>query len=374
MMLFVSVHRPLPHRYEGALYRGININRSVIMKQKYDAYETAFAVGTKLALPAPTACSTSDNIADYFTAGMQLCILKAVSVSLDYNQLSANDESEVILPFPSTFDFVARSKVQDTVIVPIEPIPSAVSHCSVPVVQADRDSFPAPNSIYRVCDCAQNFVKRVCAESDKKTLWGSVKSEDLIRVLWIFAACWIFAFVYSYCASIYVARVACGALAISLVVQCVKELRGYKNLVLRPAAALTASLRLTAARQLIQTAPSLHLSRAHQCFVPHTMFLAIIMSDSSSVPAAPAPAVKSSSARCQLVTVESRCPCDARRWPRMTLAIAMLSSVCYVSAAQGTWSTAQLSVARKELAATSVGNVAIFAGGKCCCWCFCLGV
>jgi hypothetical protein len=29
----------------------------------------------------------------------------------------------------------------------------------------------------------------------------------------------------------------------------------------------------------------------------------------------------------------------------------------------GTWSTAQLSVARNNLAATSVGNVAIFAGG-----------
>ncbi len=31
--------------------------------------------------------------------------------------------------------------------------------------------------------------------------------------------------------------------------------------------------------------------------------------------------------------------------------------------ASGTWSTAQLSVARSGLAATSVGNVAIFAGG-----------
>jgi hypothetical protein len=31
--------------------------------------------------------------------------------------------------------------------------------------------------------------------------------------------------------------------------------------------------------------------------------------------------------------------------------------------ASGTWSTAQLSVARSEHAATSVGNVAIFAGG-----------
>jgi hypothetical protein len=33
------------------------------------------------------------------------------------------------------------------------------------------------------------------------------------------------------------------------------------------------------------------------------------------------------------------------------------------NSASGTWSTAQLSVARGYLAATSVGNVAIFAGG-----------
>ena len=33
------------------------------------------------------------------------------------------------------------------------------------------------------------------------------------------------------------------------------------------------------------------------------------------------------------------------------------------NSASGTWSTAQLSVARFGLAATSVGNVAIFAGG-----------
>ena len=34
------------------------------------------------------------------------------------------------------------------------------------------------------------------------------------------------------------------------------------------------------------------------------------------------------------------------------------------NSASGTWSTAQLSVARWYLAATSVGNVAIFAGGR----------
>jgi hypothetical protein len=58
-----------------------------------------------------------------------------------------------------------------------------------------------------------------------------------------------------------------------------------------------------------------------------------------------------------------RCPRDARRWLRMALAIVMMGSACCVSTAQGTWSTAQLSVARAGLAATSVGNVAIFAGG-----------
>ena len=34
------------------------------------------------------------------------------------------------------------------------------------------------------------------------------------------------------------------------------------------------------------------------------------------------------------------------------------------NSASGTWSTAQLSFGRYSLAATSVGNVAIFAGGR----------
>ena len=45
------------------------------------------------------------------------------------------------------------------------------------------------------------------------------------------------------------------------------------------------------------------------------------------------------------------------------VAVIMMSAVCGVARAQGVWSTAQLSVARIELAAASVGNVAIFAGG-----------
>jgi hypothetical protein len=39
------------------------------------------------------------------------------------------------------------------------------------------------------------------------------------------------------------------------------------------------------------------------------------------------------------------------------------NAVDLYNSALGTWSTAQLSVARNSLAATSVGNVAIFAGG-----------
>ena len=40
------------------------------------------------------------------------------------------------------------------------------------------------------------------------------------------------------------------------------------------------------------------------------------------------------------------------------------NAVDLYNGASGTWSTAQLSVARLILAATSVGNVAIFAGGQ----------
>jgi hypothetical protein len=40
------------------------------------------------------------------------------------------------------------------------------------------------------------------------------------------------------------------------------------------------------------------------------------------------------------------------------------NAVDLYNGASGTWSTAQLSVARYSFAATSVGNVAIFAGGK----------
>ena len=48
---------------------------------------------------------------------------------------------------------------------------------------------------------------------------------------------------------------------------------------------------------------------------------------------------------------------------RVTADGAHSNAVDLYNSASGTWSTAQLSVGRQMLAATSVGNVAIFAGG-----------
>ncbi len=48
---------------------------------------------------------------------------------------------------------------------------------------------------------------------------------------------------------------------------------------------------------------------------------------------------------------------------RVTAVSVSFNRVDLYNSASGTWSTAQLSVARSQLAATSVGKVAIFAGG-----------
>jgi hypothetical protein len=59
-------------------------------------------------------------------------------------------------------------------------------------------------------------------------------------------------------------------------------------------------------------------------------------------------------------------PCDSGgiRWLLpVAIALTMASAAFSVAHAQGTWSTAQLSVARQGLVATSVGNFAVFAGG-----------
>jgi hypothetical protein len=63
-------------------------------------------------------------------------------------------------------------------------------------------------------------------------------------------------------------------------------------------------------------------------------------------------------ARCLLCMRCRRLPSDG------VTAGSLSNAVDLYNGASGTWSTAQLSVARSSLAATSVGNVAIFAGGS----------
>ena len=58
-------------------------------------------------------------------------------------------------------------------------------------------------------------------------------------------------------------------------------------------------------------------------------------------------------------------PCKRHFLPHLALALVLTSAVFGVACAQGAWSTAQLSQARAELAATSVGTLSIFAGGQC---------
>ena len=58
------------------------------------------------------------------------------------------------------------------------------------------------------------------------------------------------------------------------------------------------------------------------------------------------------------------CPATASSLMRATADGDALNVVDVYNGATGAWSTAQLSVAREYLAAASVGNVALFAGGS----------
>ncbi len=59
----------------------------------------------------------------------------------------------------------------------------------------------------------------------------------------------------------------------------------------------------------------------------------------------------------------SVCPATASSLMRATAGVGS-NAVDLYNSATGTWTTAQLSVARFGLAAASVGNVALFAGGR----------
>jgi hypothetical protein len=74
---------------------------------------------------------------------------------------------------------------------------------------------------------------------------------------------------------------------------------------------------------------------------------------------------------CDVCVIDARdllfvvfCGAGGFRLMRVTAGYAGFKAVDLYNSASGTWSTAQLSVARGELAATTVGQVAIFAGGS----------
>ena len=113
-------------------------------------------------------------------------------------------------------------------------------------------------------------------------------------------------------------------------------------------------------------------------------------------PAAAAVSRTHAHANARPVSAAPRESCGMRRLlPVAEVVVMMMTSAALgVARAQGVWSTAQLSVARRNLAAASVGNVALFAGGysnsallcreggvrlhllvrACCVFCACSGI
>ena len=84
------------------------------------------------------------------------------------------------------------------------------------------------------------------------------------------------------------------------------------------------------------------------------------------LPAAAPPSLSLSRAHARLhsaAACKSGSSCSLLLVAAALIVMVAMSAAFGVARAQGTWSTAQLSVARLGLAAASVGNVALFAGG-----------
>jgi hypothetical protein len=100
---------------------------------------------------------------------------------------------------------------------------------------------------------------------------------------------------------------------------------------------------------------------------PLTLSPPCLTTPSMSPTCPPFPAATAVPSQCHARTRPVRAaPCDSGgiRWLLpVAIALTMASAAFSVAHAQGTWSTAQLSVARHGLVATSVGNFAVFAGG-----------
>jgi hypothetical protein len=114
-------------RFNGALYRGVDVIRSAAFKTKYDSH-----VGTTITFVTPTSFSTSDAAAGAFTRGIQFVVPDGDGVSLD--DVSAFDEeSEAVVNGPSSWEVVAATMTPTgTLVVVIERLPDFASFLTSP--------------------------------------------------------------------------------------------------------------------------------------------------------------------------------------------------------------------------------------------------
>ena len=121
-----AVTRDGEYWYSGVLYRGVKVEGSKILKAKYDDYIAAFAPGTKVTFAAPTSATTNSVVASSFTRGIQYVIqgerpdCGPGGVALKAGDLSVYAEDEVLLPAPLSFEVVACTKVDTTVVVVLQ--------------------------------------------------------------------------------------------------------------------------------------------------------------------------------------------------------------------------------------------------------------
>ncbi len=112
MKLFTLGLRCLPqggtYHFRGALYRGLDIDRSAAFKANYEAHASAYQAGTVFVFAAPTSFSTSDQAAGAFTKGIQFVWPDGHGAKM--HDLSVfDDEGEVIVDGPSMFEVTAAT-------------------------------------------------------------------------------------------------------------------------------------------------------------------------------------------------------------------------------------------------------------------------
>ena len=130
------------------VYRGVSVEKSVLLKTKFDNYETAFASKTKITFAAPTSTTLSAKKASKFTDGIQYVIqgehgAGPGGVYLKPGDVSVFDEEEVLLEAPLVCEVVAATKPENTVIVFLRVISTKMTYLSKP-----------PSASVRVCAVA----------------------------------------------------------------------------------------------------------------------------------------------------------------------------------------------------------------------------